>query len=180
MRRAVVDERFAVYEDGSVYQIVDGAEIPVELKTSTHYFTFNYKKQYRVHRLVAEAFIPNPENKPIVNHIDGNKLNNDVSNLEWVTAGENRRHAVRTGLVPRTYSRSGPKVTRNTGKSKMAHKRIMSRLRQLDVAQCVGVSQGMVCAWEHGKLIPSIQHQYTLSNLYGCTIDDLINKDEKK
>ena len=51
-----------------------------------------------VHILVARAFIPNPDNMPTVNHKDGNKLNNCVSNLEWVSYSENNTHALRTGL----------------------------------------------------------------------------------
>ena len=51
-----------------------------------------------VHRAVAKAFIPNPDNKPMVNHIDGNKLNNNACNLEWVTCSENHQHAFYTGL----------------------------------------------------------------------------------
>lgn len=55
-------------------------------------------KSFLVHRLVAETFIPNTDNKPCINHIDGNPRNNYVSNLEWVTYSENMKHAFKNGL----------------------------------------------------------------------------------
>lgn len=57
-----------------------------------------------VHRLVATYFIDNPENKRTVNHIDGNKLNNHVNNLEWLTHKEQMQHALDTGLMQDKYS----------------------------------------------------------------------------
>lgn len=61
----------------------------------------NKKKHFAVHRLVALAFIPNPSKKPEVNHIDGNRSNNNIANLEWVTRAENELHAYRTlGKAP--------------------------------------------------------------------------------
>ena len=61
-----------------------------------------------IHRLVALAFIPNPENKPEVNHKDRNRSNNNVENLEWVTQSENIAHAYRNGVKPRPTYQNQP------------------------------------------------------------------------
>jgi hypothetical protein len=94
-----------------------------------------------VSRLVAQSFIPNPESKPCVNHIDGHPLNNNVSNLEWVTYAENTQHAVRTGLLP-------PNIGVKNGQSKLTPDLIeqAKKLREMGygyrkVAKLVGVSK---------------------------------------
>jgi hypothetical protein len=77
------------------------AKVLKQGKSKSGYYIVNFcvdgvKSNHTVHRLVARAFIANESNKPQVNHKDGNKLNNHIDNLEWVTVSENGLHAYRT------------------------------------------------------------------------------------
>lgn len=94
-------ERLSKNRSGSIVLKEKLIKIPVNNKGYCHVKLHKKGiiKNFKLHRLVAIHFIDNPENKKEVNHIDGNKENNIVSNLEWVTPKENTIHAHRTGLV---------------------------------------------------------------------------------
>lgn len=94
-------DRYIIYEDGRVYSTISNKFLKLG-KGSNGYLQcvlrIDGKSINRmIHRLVAEAYIPNPNNKPEVNHIDLNKINNNVDNLEWCTSKENKEHAIKNG-----------------------------------------------------------------------------------
>jgi hypothetical protein len=92
---------YQVSSYGRVISIKKGKEKVLKIPVSKHGYCFinlingKQRKFYRINRLVALTFIPNPENKTIVNHIDRCKTNNNVSNLEWVTSSENTLHWIK-------------------------------------------------------------------------------------
>ncbi len=100
---------------GNVYNMQRGNLLQGSSNRVTGYYVYKItingiKKTRLIHRLVAETFIPNPENKKEVNHLDGNKYNNRLDNLEWATPSENQHHAFKLGLNHSNRKTSGIKM----------------------------------------------------------------------
>lgn len=122
-------------------------------------------KTKKIHRLVAETFIPNPQKKPEVNHIDGDKTNNWYWNLEWVTTKENHLHAYKIGLrndnhfKGMTHSRGmgNPKAKLNDTSVRMILKQLNKGFTTKQVAVQFGVSQSTIQRIRSGKLWKHLQ-----------------------
>ncbi len=90
--------KYMISRDGRVYNKLSQIVMPGQVEGGYRYVLCNRKRRY-VHRLVAQQFITNPDNKPCVNHKDGKPLNNHVDNLEWTTVAGNTKHAIDMGLT---------------------------------------------------------------------------------
>lgn len=105
-----------------------------------------------IHSLVAKTFIQNPEGKPMVNHIDGCKLNSHVSNLEWVTASENQQHAYDIGLAANGEERTDTKLTNEqVAYARTVYKPYDKEFGAAALARKFGVTRDIVKCAVHGK-----------------------------
>ena len=104
------EDKYTISINGDVYSIRSNKFLKPRLSLDGYervcLCNGSIKREYRVHRLVAETFIDNPNNLPQVNHIDGNKLNNYLSNLEWCTPEYNIQHGKEKGLFIILYFNS--------------------------------------------------------------------------
>lgn len=146
---------YLIYKDGTIKSLLTGKNITKRIGPNGYYqinLCINGKcKTFMFHRLIANAFIPNPDNLPCINHIDGNKLNNQLSNLEWVTYSDNTRHAFRMGLTH-------PAIGKNTKHGKFTeeaikHIRMLSKQgkSQYQIASIYNVTRSTIQQILEGK-----------------------------
>ena len=163
--------RYEVSTDGNVFSInKDGTEKKLKHfitddgyhRVVIHLHGVKYTKQ--VHRLVATAFIPNPNNKPQVNHINGDKNKNYVENLEWATPKENIVHAWKTGLSHPAYCENHPNAVYTDNQiHKVCQELVKNQLTMMEIAELTGVTYTVVkqirthIIWNH------ISSQYDFS-----------------
>jgi len=109
LRRVLSLARYIFYKNGRKYYL---KEHMMSQHLNAGYYAVSVHKngirdELKIHRAIAEAFISNPLNLPEVNHKDGNKLNNEISNLEWCTSRENQLHAYKIKLRIPTFGQEG-------------------------------------------------------------------------
>lgn len=134
----------------------------------------------RVHRLVAEAFIQNTESKPFVNHIDGNRINNHVLNLEWCTHAENIQHSYRIGSNVAKRGELSPRAT-ITNKEAIEIHRLCSegKLLRKDIAKMFNIKTTLIQhianqkGWNHLNL-PAVKSKR--KSLMGCQTVEMLNR----
>lgn len=148
------DARFEISKSG-IIRNKENKKIKSQYVSSTGYYMItisknNKSKPYRVHRLLANTFIDNSLRLEEVNHIDGNKLNNDLSNLEWVSHFGNMKHAFSTGLANNTGIKNGMAKLTNIDVLEIKEK-LKSKVSQYKIAKEYNVSRSAILKIHLGK-----------------------------
>jgi hypothetical protein len=124
----IVNEGYVITREGDVYN-KHGLKRKLQKSRNGYLsFCFWFQMQYKrvdIHRIVAYLYAPNPQNKLEVNHKDGDKTNNNVNNLEWVTRSENHKHAYRTGIRRVTWGVPINKIDPDSGAVVESYESIM-------------------------------------------------------
>lgn len=131
------EERYEIYNDGSIISLYTNKPI-CQWVDNVGYLQVSLKKDgkkyyRRVHRLVAEHFIPNPNNSPQVNHIDGDKTNNNINNLDWVDNKSNTQHGYDNNLYHSKHRNIKVAVYTKFGKYINTYKSIRETAEKLNI-----------------------------------------------
>jgi len=122
------------------------------------------RKTKYVHRLLAESFLHNIDNKPVVNHKDGNKRNNSISNLEWCTVSENVQHAYDSGLHHKASSTDSPNTKLTERDVISICQYLMEGTRPIDIAKIKRVSKSVVKNIQNQSCFKNITLNYDLNS----------------
>lgn len=142
---------YIVYRDGRVFSKRRGIFLtPLLGKGKSKYYYTKVPKRISLHRLVAQLFIPNPDNLPEVNHLDGNKLNNNDWNLKWCTRLENMQHAYATGLKNNSGENSG-RAKLEAVHVKIIRECIERNFKREDISRYFGVSTHQIYCIKTGR-----------------------------
>ncbi len=151
------DTNYFISENGDVFRRWGEIYKPIKCVDSANgYLKVNIWKNGKakltlVHRLVSECFIPNPQNKPQVNHLDGNRSNNHVDNLEWATASENQKHSVNILKNFIGESNSNSKLTNDDVKWIRENYKKEKKYTMKYIAEKFGVSSPTIHSVIHNK-----------------------------
>lgn len=165
-RKKIANYEYEVDKLGRIFRVGNDVEKAQSTNRDGYKIVVLYKNNKSiaktVHRLVALAFLPNPENKPCVNHIDGDKTNNVLENLEWVTYSENTIHSFKNGLqIPA----QGEDVHCAKVTNAQVHEicKLMEQgLRNIEIIEKLGVPKTLLKNIRNNNSWKSISSQYSI------------------